>query len=263
MTRGQTARALPVLVAVAGLLGACSDATSSNPRPEAEDSPSSSSLRPADSTSTPEPTPSPTELSYSPKAGEVQALPDDAAGYAALGAGRYELRVTPSLAYQLDVTVTGDWGVHDGRYLNGAGGLLFVAPAAAGDTQVPKNPCMQKALRDVGPTVADLATALRRQPVLEVTDPVPVRVGGHRGLSLEVRIPGRTHFGKCVEQSVAFFSSGEDAWKWPGAYAGEWWILDVVGERVVVQASCDPGRSQKCREGLRDAVGSITFTRNP
>ena len=50
MTRGQTARALPVLVAVAGLLGACSDATSSKPSAGGRGtSPSSSSLRPADS----------------------------------------------------------------------------------------------------------------------------------------------------------------------------------------------------------------------
>jgi hypothetical protein len=248
MTRGHTFRALPLLVAVAGLLGACSaDSTGSSP---------------ADGTSVAEPTPtstpSPAQTTYSPKAGDVQVLPDEPAGYAVLGAGRYELRVTPSLAYQLDVP--DDWGVHDGRYLNGADGLLFVTPAAADDTQVPKNPCTQKAQRDVGPTVADLATALRRQPVLEVTDPVPVRLGGHRGLSIDVRIPGDTDFDKCVDQSVAFFSSGADAWDWPSAYAGQWWILDVDGERVVVQASCDPGSSHECREVLRATVQSITFT---
>lgn len=106
----------------------------------------------------------------------------------------------------------------------------------------------------VGPTVDDFATALAEHPLLDVTAPIDVTLGGYSG--------------KYVDLQVASDISGCDAYyPWePGLYAQgpshQWhlWILDVEGVRVVVQATDYPATSAQHQSELQAIVDSIQIT---
>lgn len=48
---------------------------------------------------------------------------------------------------------------------------------------------------------------LGRPPVLQVSKPVAVTVGGNHGLYVEVKIPYEVDAGTCIKNSVAFFTA--------------------------------------------------------
>jgi hypothetical protein len=88
--------------------------------------------------------------------------------------------------------------------------------------------------RNPGSSVADLAAALATQPRLDATDPVPVTVGEHDGLYVELTRPAS----KCPGTVLWFTprvgrSSYHDRFGGPGDVA-QFWILDVEGDRVVI-----------------------------
>jgi hypothetical protein len=109
--------------------------------------------------------------------------------------------------------------------------------------------------------VTDLATALRQQPVLEVSQPDPVTVDGNHGLYVEVRIPETVDSSSCIDDTVALFSTGLDEWGWTEGFIGQWWILNVDGERVVVMPQCDTTCTDNDFDTLTTMAESITFTR--
>ena len=126
MMRNLTVRGAPaLLVAMTVLLGACTaNSTSTDAAPTGGGDTSEST---------------PTQISeqgsldgrtFSPEAGEVQALPQGRSYSATMRQGRYALRLTPTLGYQVDVPDL--WTVVSGRFLNAgpqSEGLFFVAPA--------------------------------------------------------------------------------------------------------------------------------------
>jgi hypothetical protein len=176
--------------------------------------------------------------------------------------GRYALRLTSTLAYQVDVP--DGWNVVGGTFLNAApqSSIFFVAPAPV-STGLPLHPCRDHTTRVVGPTVSDLTGALRRQPVLDVTEPVPVTLDGHRGLYVEVSIPETVETDRCVDDRVSLFESGgPDGYIGQQGYVGRWWILDVDGERMVVMPQCDTGCTEDEFATLTTMAESITFTQD-
>jgi hypothetical protein len=199
---------------------------------------------------------------FSPEAGEVQALPQGRSYSATMRSGRYELRLTPTLDYEVDVP--DQWTVVSGRFLNdGSEAIFFVAPAPASSTGLPLHPCRDHTTRVVGPTVSDLAEGLRRQPLLDVTKPVPVSLDGHRGLYLEVTIPDGIDAESCVDDRVSLFESGgPDGYAWQEGYVGRWWILEVDGQRMVVMPQCDTGCTDDDFATLTTMAQSITFTQD-
>jgi len=261
MMRGLTVRGVPaVLAAMALVLSACSaDSTAADAVPTGV----SDSTEPI-ATETSEPTSKPTKPTYSPQAGEVMELPQEN-GWAILRQGRYAVRVTPTLSYEVDVADRVK--VLNGRFLNsrsasgsGWAGIFFVSTASAEGTTLPAHPCLNHVdKRMVGPSVSDLAGELRSQPVLEVTKPVPVALDGNRGLYLEVKIPDNVVTDGCVDDTVELFSSGPDSWGWHQGFVGHWWILDVDGERVVVGPQCDTGCSKDDFDTLTEMAESVTF----
>ena len=241
----------PLLVALTVMLGACTANSTSNDAAAGD----------RDTTES-----TPTQTSE-PGADEVMELPPGRDS-AAMPQGRYELRLTPTLGYEVDVP--DQWTVVGGTFLTDPSpqfSIFVVAPAPATST-LPQHPCRDHTARVVGPTVSDLARGLRRQPVLDVTKPVPVNLDGYRGLYLEVRIPGKVDAGSCVDDWVSLFESGgpdgyawQEDWASPGeAYVARWWILDVDGERVVVMPSCDTGCTEDDFDTLTQMAESISFT---
>ena len=81
----------------------------------------------------------------------------------------------------------------------------------------------------VGPTANDFANALADHPLLDVTTPVPVNLGGHKGKYLDLQVPS----------NIAACTSGYLPWApiyhAPGPnHRWHIWSLDVDGVRVVV-----------------------------
>jgi hypothetical protein len=103
----------------------------------------------------------------------------------------------------------------------------------------------------VGPSVVDFANAIADHPLLDVTDPVDVRLAGYDGKYIDLQVP-------------ADISMCEVYRPWdPGIFAqgpgNRWhlWILDVDGLRFVVQSTDHAGTSAKHLSELQAIVDSI------
>jgi len=118
------------------------------------------------------------------------------------------------------------------------------ALASDGTTIVPDIP--------VGPTVDDFATALANHRLLDTTTPVDVTLAGYSGKYMDLQVP------------ADITACPTSYWPWePGLYAQgpsqRWhlWILDVAGQRVVVQSTDYAGTSPQRRAELQAIVDSL------
>jgi len=253
MIRGLEVRAIPaVLVVLAAIVGGCTSDSDSGGAPGDGDS---TEARPGES-----PSSSPGEPTYSPEAGEVLELSQDQK-WATMEQGRYAVQLSSS-SYEVDVP--DQWRVFEGRFLNtppsGANSIFFVSEAPAGETELPQHPCDDPTGVPVGPSPKALASGLRSQPVLEVTKPDPVTVDGYDGLYVEVRIPDTVDADSCIGHTVALVTSGSDEWGWQEGFVGHWWILDVAGDRLVINGQCDTACAKDDLHTLDAMAESVTFT---
>jgi hypothetical protein len=124
----------------------------------------------------------------------------------------------------------------------GPGGSLFSEPCGA-----PPPPDIE-----VEPTVDDFADALADHPLLDVTDPVDVALGGYAGKYVDLQIPS----------DISACPTSYFPWE-PGIYAQgpgqRWhlWILDVDGARIVVLSTDYAGTSAQDRAELQAMVDSL------
>ena len=261
MSRSCTIRWAPaVLVTVAVLLGACSA--------ESADTGSADAGSPDDSTSTQadvsESSPDVFDPGEPILPGGVRVLSKAVDGFARVEAGRHAVRVSESLLFEFDLPEYSE--VFGGMYVNpgrGTGGdsIVWMIPASP-RTALAVHPCRDHDSRAVGPTVADLATALGRQPFLTTTKPVPVTVGGMDGLFVKVSVPEDADVAACQEASVDVISGA------PGAQSAEeagivdrLWILDIDGARHVLWARTF-GATELDTRLVKRLVQSITFIRD-
>ena len=102
------------------------------------------------------------------------------------------------------------------------GGWLFTDPCLKVDT-LPDI--------EVGPTADDFADALAAHPLLDVTTPVDVTLGGFSGKYLDLQVP--SDISECTAEyypwAPAFYAQGPNH-RW------HVWSLDVDGVRVVIQS---------------------------
>ncbi len=146
----------------------------------------------------------------------------------------------------------------DGENAPPAGaGLLFTRGAP-----LYEEPCRTASASEatiaVGSTAREFATALVNHPRLAVATQRPVSLAGYSGAYVDLQIPA--DITKCP---TSF-------WPWePGLYAQgpsqRWhlWILDVGGERVVVQSTDYAGTSAENRAELQAIVDSIQIQLQP
>jgi hypothetical protein len=127
------------------------------------------------------------------------------------------------------------------------GAPLYADPCLAGgvgDSPPPTIP--------VGPTAGEFASALAAHPLLDVTTPVDVTLAGYSGKYVDLQVP--SDITKCPTSY----------WPWePGLYAQgpsqRWhlWILDVGGQRLIVQSTEYAGTSAQRRAELQAIVNSV------
>lgn len=107
----------------------------------------------------------------------------------------------------------------------------------------------------VGPTAENFASALADHPLLDVTTPVDVTLAGYAGKYVDLQVP-----------SDIGCEIGDVYRPWePGLYAQgpgqRWhlWILDVDGQRVVVQSTDYAGTSAEDQAELQAIVDSLVI----
>jgi hypothetical protein len=122
----------------------------------------------------------------------------------------------------------------------------------------------------VGPTVDDMATALATLSPFDLTKaPSEVAIDGFRGKHLELSVPDIAFEGLADGNRFTGCTDGE-LWSWIGtplgfAYYGyshpgqveEFWLLDVDGTRLMIQAIRSPGSSEGDLAELRSILDSI------
>ena len=169
------------------------------------------------------------------------------------------------------ITVPEGWVNIDGWGVNsGADTDHWVAITFWEMGDVYAHPCQwQGRMIQPGPSVADLAKALAKRPLRDASEPVDIEVDGFRGVQLQWSVPADIDFSKC---DVA--GDGEHAFESWTAEPGSWntdryqqapgqvdrlWILDVEGERLVIDAMYLPTTDAKDRDELWQVMESIRF----
>jgi len=131
-----------------------------------------------------------------------------------------------------------------------------------------------KPLVDPGPGVDGLASALTRQPLRNATTPTDVALGGFHSKYLRWSVPtdiafdekrrSKALFPRCDEKTFqSWTGSGwaRDRYEQAPAQVDMLWILDVHGQRLVVDASYLPEATAADRTELDGVVHSIQFMR--
>ena len=182
---------------------------------------------------------------------------------------------------QITITVPEGWANIDGWAVNSGEGTDHWVGITFWDVrEVYAHPCQwQRRSIQPGPTVADLASVLVKRPLRDATEPTDIVVDGFHGVQLEwsvpaiggeiLRVGGRSYFDfsgcdEAPEGDHPFMSWTAGSWasaryqQGPGQ-VDRLWILDVDGERLVVDAMYMPTTDAKDRKELWQVMESIRF----
>lgn len=223
------------------------------------------------STPTPASTPTPPSSSAPTEGMRPGVLPIDAGPHAGrvLGGGSYPgyTVVVPAGWYE-------DRGYFTLKYPHSDvhGPVLGISVWDVG--QVFRDPChWTDQAADPGPGVANLVAALVAQPMRNATTPTDVTLAGYRGQYLEWSVPAdlkSSTWGGFDACDVEPYSGNHDFASWLGNGLGEryqaapgqvdrLWVLDVKGQRLVVDATYSPDTPQEDRVELGQLVESLRF----
>ena len=224
-------RAAVALASATALLGACSDSDD-----EANGSPSPTSSPATTAT---------TRAVVLPQGVAMLPSNDPGADFATLAAGRYRVPLGESLAF--DVDVPANTYAHSNGLFLATGKAVLKTEVAGEDYGVPSDACNEDSIVPAGRTVDDLVRAIVQQPSYEVATE-PIRLGGAEGSYLEVTVAAGAK--RCAD-GVAVPGTPSSVASFSGDYHGRWWILDLDGQRLVVQQNC------ACSAHQLDRVGSV------
>jgi hypothetical protein len=130
--------------------------------------------------------------------------------------------------------------------------------------KVYSTPCKWKGkpMVDPGPDVDGLAAALAAQPLRNASAPNDVELAGYHGKYLELSVPSDIDFGDCDEGVFESWTAngwGSDRYQQSPGQVDRIWVLDVDGERLLVDASYLPEANSGDRAELESVVHSIRF----
>jgi hypothetical protein len=197
--------------------------------------------------------------------------------FASLEPGTYFMDpdLDPSTPFRVVYEVTADgWLQWIGTFKRAGTGHLGVSITTV--SNLVRHGCRDHSRPDppVGPTVDDLATALAELAPFRVTaPPTDVAIYGYGGKHLELTVPnlpmkGRgddRRFTGCVGGQLKSWvdplsqPNEEDAfygYSGPG-HTEEFWILDVDGSRLVIEANWSPGSPPEDMAEMRSILNSI------
>jgi hypothetical protein len=207
-----------------------------------------------------EPTPEPTMASASAST-LVPALADQDP----LDAGRYTVDAGPGFNVTVDVpsgwSANGGWVVigpqgndePDGMAIRFYSGTLnlYNNPASTADGQLEP---------PVGPTVDDLVQAIVAHPAWTASEPTAVAIDGNSGQLVQVTIPSDAEFTADDQFMLFVDSDGGQVWGWAPGQTFDLYIVDVDGQRLVIDAFHFPGTAEDDLEAQREVVDSVEAT---
>lgn len=205
-------------------------------------------------------------------AGKTSEIPLGA-GRQKLDAGTHVLDLTalddrgtgPVQLPKIAITVPDGWFNYDGWAVSKGRELPPPVFVAFWDVaHVSQTPChwAGKPMTDPGRDIDGLASALAEQPLRNATAPTDVVLAGFRGKYLEISVPIELDFGDCddgVFESWTATGWSSDRYQQTPGQVDRIWILDVDGERLVVDASYLPEATASDRAVLERVVNSIRF----
>lgn len=147
---------------------------------------------------------------------------------------------------------------------------VFVAGLSAWIVgQVPTDPCLNETtLTTPGESVDELVQALLAQEGRNASPPVDVTLAGFEGKYLEWSVPtdivvldDEYHVKGCDDGNFLSWRGrdGGTRYQQVGGQVDQLWILDVAGQRVVIDASYAPDAPQAVRDELAAIVRTLVF----
>lgn len=220
------------------------------------------------------PAPAPTTAEPSPSDAADGDLP---VGAFVLSDGRFEQDLR-SLPVTVTIPGPGWYGTPSGGILGDipeeqdfADGDAWMIGPFTGDIYVPANPCDWSTTMPDTPaaTVDEVVAALQGQASREASEPVEIRVDGHPGKSITLRVPDDADFRECdlnrLSGDAEFCTLSQDypavchRWQQFPGQIDEMWILDVDGTVAVVDASWGPATPDDALAELRSIMESMSF----
>ena len=115
----------------------------------------------------------------------------------------------------------------------------------------------------VGPTVADLVGAIVSHPAWTATEPTDITIDGRAGQLVRLTIPTDVRLG--TDGSFYLFADAWAGYVWGSApgQTFDLYIVDVAGERIVIDAFHYPGTSASDLAAQRAFVDSIQLDPRP
>jgi hypothetical protein len=107
--------------------------------------------------------------------------------------------------------------------------------------------------------------ALEAQRRTETSPAVPVTLGGHDGIYLELSAPTGLDFSTCRDDRLTIFDTaakGGHHWIAEPGVVERYWVLDVDGEPVVLTGAVSPETTDSQMEELTQIVESVQFVRS-
>jgi hypothetical protein len=146
-----------------------------------------------------------------------------------------------------------DFGVGKDSNENGFTAVLIWPPGDFANVYL--DPCRwQDGQAPVGPTVDDLATALDNQAQRGDSAPVDVSIDGYSGKMIELTVPSDINITDC---DAGEFRSWEGRFHQGPGQVDQIYILDVAGQRLVIDTHFLPGTSEADRAERQAIVDSI------
>jgi hypothetical protein len=165
------------------------------------------------------------------------------------------LHTGPAHLPNIAITVPAGWFNYGGGGLNTGGRLPLLIVSFWDVAKVYPTPCrwQAKAMVDPGPGVDILAAALARQPLRNGTAPRDTVLGGFRGKYVQISVPRTIDFASCDQGYFETFTAlgwGSDRYQQGPGQVDRIWILNVDGQRLVVDAAYMPQATSKDRAEL-------------
>jgi hypothetical protein len=154
------------------------------------------------------------------------------------------------------------WTARDGFVLTGDAQdrPSFVRLGSSLVANIYSEPCRDTLLDPpVGPSVGDLATAFADAWGTGATTPTEATLDGYTGKQMILTVPADLDFGDCVTGRYMAWrdTGGGDRWFQGPGQIQESWIVDVEGERLLIEASYFPEISSGNRAELQQVIDSI------
>lgn len=205
----------------------------------------------------PTPTPTPT---VEPTATALPRLN----GQEPLPPGRYQV---PNLPVDVSVEVPDGWSASANWVVIGPKGnaapdgmaiRFYIADNLYVHPLAPNDGVLSPA---VGPSADDFVNAMVAHPDWTVTGTTPITIDGYAGQIVHVTLPEGT------SEATPFYLSvdagGGQAWGWAPGQLFDIYVLDVAGQRLIVDAFHYPGTSEADLAAQQAVLASLELNANP